>query len=715
GTKTGVILGTAAYMSPEQARGQPLDRRTDIWSFGCVMYEMLTGRRAFAGETISDIIAQVLKAEPDWALLPKGLPAGVRRVLTRCLQKDPDRRLRDLGDAEVEIQEARRDEEAGSEAARAEAGGRSRSWTRAATAAGLLAAALAGAMVGWMASTGRTSEPLSSPTSLRMVLPDETPLAAGSFLCPVAFSPDGRLLAYVGVNDGVRRLYLRDLGRLEVTAVPGTEGAEGPFFAPDGQWVGFHADGKLRKVSVHGGLPQNLLDLVDFRGATWGPDDTIVFAPGQAVPLFRIPASGGTPQQLTRLDAAKGEWSHRFPQFLPDGETVIFSAHEGDFDVNEAELWAVSLRTGERKFLMEASTDVRFVPTGHLLFVQAGTLLAVPFDTGRLEVTGSARPMVQKVAVQTNTGAAAFAVSPGGNLLYSIGDLIGDQVQLVWVDRSGVTEPFAAGNTVYRWPRLSPDGEHMTIQIIGANMQGIWMTPTDHVGFSRVAEDGVAPVWSPEGRWLVFADSSGTKIYRKLSDGSGSEELLAEGDLPAIPSSVSPDGSMIAFTQVDPETKRDIWLLPVAEDARARPFLNTPAREGGARFSPDGEHLVYVSDESGRFEVYVTAYPDPGGKWQVSTDGGREPLWSRDGTELFFRDGDNLMVVSVETDPVFRSGPPRIVFKGIYEGLLGSIDWPNYDVAPDGRLLMVKSPELEATRAQVHLILDWFRQLEQPT
>jgi serine/threonine-protein kinase len=732
GTIAGSILGTASYMSPEQARGKPLDRRSDVWSFGCILYETLAGERAFPGETISDVIAKVIQGEPDWSLLPKFLPPGIRRLLGRCLQKDAEKRIRDIGDARLEMAEAlaaptevhpgaggvagagahgAATHEAGTST---EASAGARRAERGRWIAGFTAALVAGMVAGGFGVSlrSRSAPAPSAGRSMRveMVLPSDAPLAAGSFINPLALSPDGRLLVYVGVQKGIRRLYLRDLNRFDVTPISGTEGAEGPFFSPDGEWVGFHADGKLKKVSVRGGLPQKILDTVDFRGAAWGPDGTIAASTDQRGPLITVPAAGGTAKPLTTLDPAKGEWGHRFPRFLPGGRAVIYEAHEGGFNPEDALVYAVSLDTGVRTFLMRASDDVHYVPPGYLIYVQAGHLLAVPFDAAALKVTGVPRPIGEGALMQRNTGAVHLAVSDNGTMIYAAGDPIGDTSEVYWILKGGGTQTYGVHPALYRWPRLSPDGRRIAMQVIGTHVQGTWIAPVGSEDFTKLTT-GVSPIWSPSGDRIYFTMQLDRGLYWKSSDGSGAEELVLKDPLVESPTSISPDGKTLAFTRRDPKTSLDIMTVATSGKEPPRPLVQTNAQEGGARFSPDGHYVAYVSDEGGAFEVYLMDYPGPGGRWQISRTGGKDPIWSADGHRLYYRAGDNLMSVALETHPVFHSGAPETVVEGAYEGLLGSIDRANYDVAPDGRILLIKNPGVDERRTQIRLVLNFFDDL----
>jgi len=720
GTVAGVIMGTAAYMSPEQAKGKPVDRRADIWSFGVVLLEMLTGKQPFRGESISETIAAVIMKEPDLHALPATTPPRMRRLIERCLRKDPKARLRDIGEARVEIQETL----AGGSAADSSATGATAgapAVRRSRTVLWIAAGVAAGALLGFFVRdriAARASRSPARPVEIEMALPGDAPIAAGSFLTPMALSPDGSHLTYVGVREGVRRLYVRDMSRFGAKALAGTEGAEGPFFSPDGQWVAFFADSKLKKVSVLGGaLPQILCDILDFRGGTWLPDGTIVMAPSQNSALVRMPDSGGAQEPLTTLDNAAGEFSHRFPQVLPDGKTVLFTAAAGGFDYNNAVTYAVSLETKKLTKIIQASADVQYLPSGHLAFVQAGSLLAVPFNRSTLKTEGAPRIVIEGVAVQTNTGAAPFCVSANGTLIYVPGEPIGDDVRLSWVDRSGGAQEFAVAQNAFRFPRVSPDGRKWTVMGIGNNRSGTWIGQTDDPELKRLSEFQLAPIWAPDSRRLLInttrTGSGSTRLVWKSADGSGAEELFAESDTVWIPNSISPDGKWLAYTVEDPNTHADIWVMSTGKAAEPRAFIRTTAREAGARFSPDGKYLVYASDETGRFEINVAEFPGPGGRWQISSDGGREPVWGAGSGEIFYRSGENLVSVPVQTEPVFRAGKPLVLFHGGYEGLLGNLGAPDFDVTADGkRFLMIRSPELNLKLTQIRVVLDWFEELK---
>jgi len=451
--------------------------------------------------------------------------------------------------------------------------------------------------------------------------------------------------------------------------------------------------------------------MMDFRGGTWGGDDTIVFAPGQDDGLRTVSSDGSGERALTVLDESRGEWTHRMPQFLPDGETVLYAVQFGDvFTYDASSIQAVSLATGEHQDVLDASTYVRYSSTGYLLYVQAGRLLALPFDAHALKAVGTAIPLIDGVAVQTNTGAAQFAVADDGTLAFLPGEPIGDEVHVVWVDRDGVTSEFTRDQIVYRHPRFSPDGKQLSIQMIGGGRSGTWISPTDRPGFRSFDPDSAGFLWGPGGKWAVYYDfrDETNKILRQPIDRSEKPRTLFEGKETITPATLTPSGDTLAFTREDPRSGDDIWLVDTEGKQDARPFLQTDAQEGGARFSPDGRYLAYVSDATGRFEVMVTSYPEPGSGWQVSIDGGREPIWSPDGREIYFRSGDKIMAASVQLSPGFRSETPRVLFVGGYEGLLGGLDQANYDISPDGRrFVMVQSPELQIMLDRIHVVLGW--------
>ncbi|HYV30534.1 MAG TPA: protein kinase, partial [Candidatus Binatia bacterium] len=696
-TQAGVILGTAAYMSPEQARGKPVDKRTDIWSFGCVLYEALTGRQAFAAETVSDTIAAILGRDPDWQALPVATPTKILDLLRRCLQKDVSHRLRDIGDARIEIEEALDPSRAipviGAVLVEPRAVRRRQAIAWSLTA---LAAASIGALV-W--SLLRAPAPPTRPiVRLAVSLPPSDRLALG--LTPtITLSPDGSRLVYVANHSGAQQLYVRPIDRLEATAIPGTEGAESPFFSPDGQWLGFFAEGKLKKVSLSGGAPLTLCSAPLNRGASWGPDDNIILNLSFGVSgLFQVSAAGGTPKPLTIPDGKKGEISHRWPQILPGGKAVLFTNWSGgSFD--DARIGVQSLETGERRTLLEGGTYARYVPSGHLVYARAGGLVAVPFDLKRVAVTGPPVSILEDVSMHPTSGVAEFSSSDSGSLAYVAGGTRGDERTRLWVDRKGAAQALPASPRAYFSPRLSPDGQRLAVGIFGisGSNQGVWLYDLARGTLTRLAETALVPFpfWTPDGKGLTvnLAQQGPLNLFWMAADGGGSAERLTTSDNPQFPGSWSPDGQVLAFSEVDPTTGYDIWVLRLEGDRKPQPFLHTPSNESAPTFSPDGRWLAYQSDESGREEIYVRPFPSPGGKWLISTEGGTQPVWARNGRELFYRNGDKMMAAAVETKPTFAAAKPKLLFEGHYEtGIYPSL--PNYDVSPDGRrFLMIKSSE----------------------
>ncbi len=504
---------------------------------------------------------------------------------------------------------------------------------------------------------------------------------------------------YVGKRAGVgqpnqrsmdQQLYRRSMDQLEASPIPGTEGGASPFFSPDGQWVGFFTYNKLKKVALAGGPPTALCDITGIRyGASWGPDDTIIF--GVSVSgLLRVPSAGGTPQPLTTLDPNQREIVHRWPNILPGGQAVLFTVFSGSLET--ARIAVQDLKTGRRKVLVDG-TYPRFVPTGHIVFARAdSSLWAVPFDVDRLEVTGSPAPLIEGVQVNGG-GLASFALADNGSLVY-MPDTASVPTRLVWVDRKGVEQPLGAPPRPYSSPRLSPDGRMLAVVAQG----DIWVYNIPRGMLSQLTFDGrsaLGPIWSPDGKRIAFASAREGKplnLFWKPADGSGPEERLTTGERRQSPESWSTDGQAIAFSENGLATGRDIWVLPLLGERKPRPFLRTPFSETGPQFSLDGRWLAYVSDESGRNEIYVQPFPGPGGKWQISTEGGTEPVWARNG-ELFYWNGNQMMAVETKTQPTFSAGTPRLLFEGLYQRNLAP-GVAQYAVAADAqRFVMVKAAE----------------------
>jgi serine/threonine-protein kinase len=682
GTQMGVIMGTAAYMSPEQARGQVVDRRTDIWSFGAVLYEMLTGRRLFSGATVSDTLAGVLKGDLDL----KELPLQIRPVVERCMRRDMRLRWRSIGDVSLMLEE-------GAPAAPSVPARRSRlPW---AVAAGVLTFALCVAAAGWW----RAVRPVDRPLTRLSV--DLGPDALTGLNLTCAISPDGRRLVFPARSpDGRQQLATRLLDQAEATLLPGTEGGSDPFFSPDGQWIGFNAPGQLRKILVQSGAPVALASATDptLYGGSWGDDAGIVASFGTILPLGRISAAGGTAQALTKF--GPGEVSHRWPQILPGGVAVLFTASPSVAAWDDANIETVSLKTGQVKIVQRGGYYGRYLPSGHLVYVHQGTLFGVKFDLSKLEAQGGPVPILQDVAANPATGGGQFDFSWGpfghGTFVYAAGKSAAQSWQVGWLDSAGKTQPLISTPGPYTGPRASPDGRKLAFE----NRGDIFLYDVDRDTTSRLTftGSGGVPVWAPDSKHLVF-QSGANGLSWVRSDGSGDpQHLLAVQGTTPIPWSFSPDGRRLAYHETS-GNGFDIWTLPLdlsdpehPKPGKPEPFLRTPANERRPRFSPDGRWIAYASNESGSNEIYVRPFPagvppGSGGKWQISSGGGLYAFWSKDTHELFYETADNrIMAVdySINGDS-FVAGKPR----AWYDKPLFYPGSSNLDLAPNGKRFAV--------------------------
>ena len=693
------IVGTWNYMSPEQARGLRIDRRTDLWAFGCVLFEMLTGRRAFDGPSPSDVLVSILEREPDWSALPKDTPPPVRRLLRRCLQKDARQRLRDAADARFELEDAAAaeppSETTAGRVAPAEPGS---SWIR---AAGILAAGAAtGAALVWVLA--RAPAPATQPpVHFLLALPDGEQLATTD-LPALAISPDGRIVSYVASRGGAAQLWIRRLDEVEPIALPGTANALSPFFSPDSQWIGFFADGKLKKVAVAGGPPVTICDADAGFGGTWGSDQTIVFAPTTASPLQRVSANGGVATRVTALDTARGEFSHRWPEFLPDSTTVLFTiGTEGDWD--EAEIVAQNLETGQRITLIKGGTHPHYLAGGHLAYTHDAAVWVAPLDVRRLTLIGPPARALGGVSASVD-GASQFSVSRTGAISY-LPARVESARRLGVVEGSDFT-PLAAPVHGYVTPRLSPNGRRLLVGVADRS-EHVWSYDMATGSLTQLTFDGAnrAPIWTADGQRVTFASnrSGALNLFVAPADGSGAAERLTTSDFLQLPGSWSPDGSVLAFMEQHPDSGRDIWLL--GRDGRRAPFANTPSEESAPRFSPDGRWIAYVSDESGQVEVYARPAAGGGTARRISSGGGREPVWRRDGGAMYYRAQDTLITVPVLDRALLRLGPARVLLSS--PGEPGSLDAASYDAMGGAdRFLMITSAEQKAATA-LQVILHW--------
>jgi serine/threonine protein kinase/Tol biopolymer transport system component len=709
-TRAGVILGTAAYMSPEQARGKQVDTRSDIWAFGCVLYEMLTGVRAFGGDDIQETLASVLAREPDWSRLPPDLPSDFRRILRRCLDKDPAKRLRDIGDARIDLGDALTPSDPISRSQpAARASGRA-TWI--AGAAGLvLGLALTSLIAG---SVPRPGSSASRPVlHLSMTFPASAPMRiSGGF----AVSPDGTRLVYVG-SDG--RLYFRPFDA-EPRVLPGTEEATEPFFSPDGESIGFVAApvgqgtvarlGQLKKISVRGGGPVVLGDAVAL-GGSWGRDGQIVYSrkTDQGVGLFAIAADGGEATPLVLPASGTGAVRYGQPHHLPDGDTVVFSATDRP-SFNSGRIIARSMRTGNQHTVVEPGYAARVLSSGHLVYVLDGSLMVVRFDSGNLRSIGPPIRVIADIEVADVAGQASVSVSESGDLLlYASRDRGENERTLFWVTREGLETPILQERAAYSYPRLSPDGQHLAVGV----GNDIWIIDLKRGTRNRIAEtdrgSNPAPpivAWTSDSRHITFSRRNPPEVTLELAahdDIDRPTPILVKPYLIA-PGSWSKDG-VLALFQIPGATLRDLAVFAPGS-TEPQPFLATRFNERGPMFSPDGKWIAYTADPTGRDEVYVRPYPGPGPPVTVSTDGGSEPAWARDGRALYYRSDNRLMSVPVEHGFL---GQPRVVFERPYAR--SGLGVTGYDVGADGRFIMISQSPTYPGGQELTVIQHWFSEL----
>lgn len=719
-TAEGAILGTLQYMAPEQLEGKEADARTDVFAFGAVLYEMATGRKAFEGKSQASLIVSIMEHEPPamsstQPIVPRHLDHHVRR----CLAKAPEARWQTASDLHEELKWVAETIAQGLNKT-AETQVAVKRWRRPIplVATGLIAlvTAIAASLAVWMSRTA-APEGSSAVTRLSVALPvgDQVALANPG----LALSPDGMQLAYVGIRQGKQQLFLRPLDGLESKPIPATEGAINPFFSPDGQWVGFFAQGKLKKVSVNAGAIQILCDAPGGgggQGGSWGPDNSIYFALTSVSGLWKVSAAGGTPTEVTRLDRSNGEVSHRWPQLLPGGKAVLFTVWTGP-GWDQRQIHAQSLETGERHLLVRGGDTGRHVSTGQLVYAARGdALMAVPMDLGRLEVTGAA-PVPLAEQVRGGGEGVHYAVSNLGELAYVPGSVRRFEHRLVWVDRKGAVEPLSAPTREYVNAAISPDGSQAAVEIYAGTL-GVWIYDFSRatlIPFTTPNSSSQAPVWTPDGSRVVYRGTRGgfRNLFWKDVDATSEEErLTTKEDTNQTPGSWSPDRTWLAFSETSQSTGTDIWLLHLNGDRKPQAFLATQFDERNPRLSPDGRWLAYTSNESGRMEVYVQPFPGPGGKRLISTEGGTEPVWSRNGRELFYLSGDKFMAVDIATQPTLSAGSPRLLFEGRYvTSLTGS---SGYDISPDGqRFLRVQAIEPDLPATQINVVFNWFEELKQ--
>jgi Tol biopolymer transport system component len=719
-TKAGIILGTAAYMSPEQAAGKPVDKRSDLWSFGVVVLEMLTGQPVFTGETVSHVLASVLKSDPDWAALPATTPPALRRLLRRCLEKDRKRRLSDAADARLEIEEAMTAPMDGAGVARpVSVWRRALPWTVAAGFGVALVSALVLSPL-WHAAPVPAPRKLLAFIGADASLPIE--LGASAIL-----SPDGTVLAFAAQQADQTRLFVRKLDQLQATALSGTEGATSPFFSPDGQWIAFFAGGKLKRVSVTGGASIILCDAPNNRGGTWADDGTIVFTPvnGSNVTLMRVSAAGGKPAVFGTLST--GATTQRWPQALPGGKGVLYSEHSAVNGWDSGNLVVAPPGGGTGKIVVRGGHYGRYVPSGpgspkpgeggHLIYMQQGTLFAVRFDLDRLETVGQAVPAIDGVSANgAIAGSAQLAMSSDGTLVYVPGVSATRINPIDWITRDGKTSVLRATKADWANARFSPDGQKLALQIFDGQQSDIWVYDWNRDALTQLTFDPAEdrnPAWTPDGRRIVF-DSDRVKtgipnLYWVNADGTGDVTRLTDSSEPHIFPGWHPTGKFIAFTAVRPGTVNDLMILPMEGDAargwtpgKPAVFLATPAGETNPVFSPDGRWIAYFSNEAGGGvnDVYVRPFPGPGGKWRVSTAGGTVSRWSSSGRELLFLNPQGKIMFSSYTvvGDSFMADKPQIWSPTSIVGT--RTGGSGYDLHPDGKRVAATATQEQTNAVQ---------------
>ena len=690
-TVDGAVVGTPEYLAPEQLQGREPDVRTDIFAFGLCLYQMITGHRAFRGNTYASLVAAILAQDPDPVSDYRAdVPSALEWLIRNCLAKDPNERLQTAHDVKLEltrIADEMHDRPAAHRAGRFAA----RRWVYGSVAATVLIT-IAGTIL-----VREATKPVAKSSIRRYSIALPTPLPEIPFEL-LAVSPDGARIAYIGGGE-TTRLYLHSVDTQETKALPGTDGARGPFFSPDGQWIGFYAtDQGLKKVSVAGGEPILVSSERDLRGAAWRADDTIVFAQ-VAPPMRRVSASGGPSEPLSLGTPGEMPASVRWPGFLPGGDSILFTAADVSGDYEHAKLMVASLKTGKTKTVLSGATYGRYA-NGHLLYLHSQTLFAAPFDVRAMAVTGAAVPLASDVDYYFSSGLTHFAVASDGSVFYIPRDPAAAERQLLWVTRGGESTPIGTVRREYGQPKISPDGKRILATVGPVSRADLWSYDVDRDTWSRLTTEGrnTSGVWSPDGTQIAFASTrnGGNDLYIMASDAGTPAKRITARRAWDFPTSWSSNGR-IAVVEQYRSTFNDIYVVAPQPNAVPVPFLNTQSDEQDPAFSPDGHWIAYRSNESGRDEIYVQSFPQPGQRRQLSTNGGEHPVWRRDGAELFYRSGAKMIAVPVRLKPEFASEKPQTLFEGDFDD--------EYDVSADGqKFVMVKRPP-HSPRTQINVIL----------
>jgi serine/threonine protein kinase/Tol biopolymer transport system component len=730
-TSVGQVVGTIAYMSPEQLKGRPVDARVDVWAFGAVLFEMLAGRRAFQGEYPAETLARILERPPEWDALPDDLPAPLLELLRRCLCKNVNRRLQAIGEARIVLEDLLDPSTGASPQTTTSSAGDERPWVLP-VLTGVAALAVAVAAYSWTRSTPQEALPhahfaleTAPGTYLYGGHPDDARIGS---LRPsrrsLTVSPDGRTLVFAATDGDTSRLYARPLGQPAASPISGTEGGSGPFFSPDGAWVGFYAEGEMKRVPLGGGEARTVLsDAPDGQDAYWSDLGFIVYSDGEEG-LFRVSETGGPPQRITRVDRLAGEDRHVLPQVLPGGGPLLYTVRRDPRRWDDAEIVLAEIDGSNPRVLIEDGSDARYAGSGHIVFARSGTLMASEFDPRRGEAAGEPRRLADDVMHalggvndNINNGAAQYALSETGALFYVTGGIHPEvRRDLLWVSREGeaTSLPVPAGFHLY--PRYSEArGELAYARVQRSGDREIWIRDLESGSSRRFPREGFNndPVWSPDGRRLAYGSDEGgavINIYAMASDGRSPPVRITDSPSDQFPSDWSGTG-LLAFVQ-----DGDIWVVGMEGDAPGEPRLviGGASNEAWPTFSPDGDWLAYASDRSGGWDVYVRSMSEGSAEYLVSTDGGTRPAWSRDGTELFYRTGRNnrsrMVALEVRTGPEFRYGRPVELFDGPFSGASPVRD---YDVTPDGRFVMTRQLQpVDRPARRIEVVLNWLAELE---
>lgn len=700
-TDPGVVMGTIGYMSPEQLRGRVADHRSDIFSFGAILYEMLSGNRAFRGESTADMMSAILREDPpDLSSTNKNIAPALERVVNHCLEKNPEERFHSASDLAFAI-----------EALSGSAGvsGATTSILSSLPSSKrkrreLLAWGLAGLLL--IASTAlailyfRRAPADERPVQFVIAMPEN----AAEVSSPV-ISPDGRTVAFLATSDGKRFLFTRPLGSLEAQRLAGTDEATNPFWSPDSRYLGFFSNNKLKKIEAGGGPAQTLCDAPTAVGGAWNQDGVILISQ-DTKGIGRVSAAGGTLTPVTKLDESRKELAQAWPNFLPDGRHFLYQSWNGRSD--DSAIFVSSIDGSDRQLLLKADSSPLYAPPGYLLFARGSTLMAQSFDAGKLQLGGEPFPIAEQVTYNGANSYESVSVSGNGVMVFLSGGL--SNRQLVWFDRTGKQLGPLGSPGAYNDIVLSPDGKRLAMQRLVDGNSDVWLMDLERGVPSRFTFDSTAednPVWSPDGNRIVFSSGGESlfDLYRKVSSGAGNQELLLKTDVGKEATDWSSDGRFIIFTAYGLKTSADLWILPLPGDAKPYPFLETEFVEEQGHFSPDGRWVAYASNESGRSEVYVQSFPQTGGKWLISTGGGAQPHWRSDGKELFYIAPDKvLMAVAVNATSTFETAAPAPLFKTQVSGYSA----PNrYVVTADGRRFLINGPAEEVSKTPITVTLNW--------